>query len=560
MSKEQAQGSILFKILIIVAVVILIAVIIIPGQIWQEEARINKVTLSDIESLYEAHRYYFKIKGEYTADMDALLTTVVNDSSLLLKQKVVDYTDDLKTAIDDFLEVPLIKSLVKVSQNINNIQTDFESNKLYFKKYDDIDQKAEELTVKVAVIQDGVDQEEYATMEKSLDSLLSLRRDLQDFQLQIAAQRSQILAQIIVSKLPDIDFQSIINYWTPLDQELTQLMLRVNSTDLKTRTAVADRVADFQQKVTSGFRTLQASNLQNSIQSSEVSSRNLKSVYEKFLTDFLTTEKYVQYKLTDVDSMLLHLNTNNFVTPLDGQPYHVEFMDTLGMVVEDPTLAKELNEQAMKPVNTIKGFQFMNAFANYLNTLDSIAVYSNEVKTIYRRNAEVHFKNKDLLTLLDEQKNTSTVFSYRSLESFVNETPNSKSFSRIKSMIEEALLGVGVFKQIAETNFYGKMDSVHLDIIQEMTNFNELISGIKKNTYSFDSLKTKLDADLVQVKSKISGSELIGPFTEIESELQNLFLFASDGKEETIYGIFKTKITNHGKMFGRTGEKSWEAE
>jgi hypothetical protein len=46
----------------------------------------------------------------------------------------------------------------------------------------------------------------------------------------------------------------------------------------------------------------------------------------------------------------------------------------------------------------------------------------------------------------------------------------------------------------------------------------------------------------------------------IEQDLQELFFFATEGKEESVYGVFNTKIVNHGKMYGRTGEKSWEEE
>ena len=36
--------------------------------------------------------------------MDSLLAAVVNDSTLILKQEIVIYTDEIKTAIDEFLE------------------------------------------------------------------------------------------------------------------------------------------------------------------------------------------------------------------------------------------------------------------------------------------------------------------------------------------------------------------------------------------------------------------------------------------------------------------------
>ena len=485
MSNTQAQGSLVLKILIVLAGLMLIAVILIPGQIWENEEKIKSETLSDIESLYEAHRYYYNLNQTYTSDMNVLLTAVHNDSSLEGKKQIVDYTVKLKTAIDDFLELPIIESLVKITNNVNNIISDIENNKVWFALYTNIDSRADELNFKVMVLKDGVDQSSYATMAKSLDSLLNLRRDLTDYQLQVAARRSHSLTNTIANKLQEINFASISDYWTPLNAELTELMYEVNSKDsLKQRTAVADRVADFQQNITSGFRSLNQSNLSSEISDAQNASVQVDSVYKYFLKDYLTTEKYVQYRLTDADSMLLNLSEQNFYTPLENKPYSFQFMDTLGLIVEDPTLLDEVREVALTSIEEIKALPFFETYKNYSNVLDSLNTFTLEVKTKYRRNAEVHFKTKDVEALLNDLKATNTMSSYESLYKFTTETPSSNSFSNVKDMMENALVGVGVFKQIAETQIYGKLDTVHIEILSELDSFNELISGIRKNEYS----------------------------------------------------------------------------
>ena len=560
MSNTQAQGSIFLKILVVVATLILIAVILIPGQIWENEEKIKSETLSDIESLYEAQRYYFKLNQDYTTDINALLMTTQNDSSLKAKKQIVDYTTKLKTAIDGFLEQQIIKSLVKISQNINNIVTDFENNTIYFAKFENIKTKAEDLNFKVLVMKEGVEQESYSMMAKSLDSLLNLRRDLTDYQLQVAARHSHSLTASIISKLPEINFAAIAEYWQPLDIELTDLMLEINSTVLKTRTSIADRVADFQQSISSGFRTLEQSDLSNEISNSNIASGQVNSVYEDFLSDYLTTEKFVQYNLTDADSRLLNLSENNFYAPINNKPYSFQFMDTLGLVVEDPTLLDEIKEQAMSQVETIKNLPFFETYKIYLNVLDSLNTYATEVKIKYRRNAEVHFKTKDIDAVINNLKTTSTLSSYESLYKFVSDVPSSNSYSEIKAMVENTLLGIGLFKQIAETQIFGKLDTVHLELIGEMDDFNELLSGIRKNTHSFDNHKTLIYEALTQIKSNSSGANLVETLAKTELVLQDLFLFASEGKDESVYGIFSTKIINQGKMYGRTGEKSWEEE
>jgi len=560
MSNTQAQGSILLKILVVLAALILIAVILIPGQIWENEENLKSETLADIESLYEAHRYYYNINQEYTTDMNVLLTTIHNDSSLAVKKQIVDYTIKLKNAIDDFLEQPIIQSLVKITRNINNIETDFDNNKIYFAKFEDIKKKSEELNFKVLVMKDGVDQGSYSNMAKSLDSLLNLRRDLTDYQLQVAARHSHSLTSSIVNELPQINFASIFEYWSSLNTELTELMLEVNSTELKQRTAVADRVADFQQAISSGFRNLNQNNLSAEISASQNASVQVDSVYKYFLKDYLTTEKYIQYSLTDVDSMLLNLNEQNFYTPLENKPYSYQFMDTLGLIVEDPTLLEDVRERALVSVEEIKALPFFETYKNYSNLLDSLNAFAFEVKTKYRRNAEIHFKTKDVEALITELKSTSTMSSHESLYKFASEVPSSNSFSEIRDMAESALLGVGLFKQVVETSLYGKQDTVHLELLSELDNYNELLSEIRRNEYSFDENKTQLEDALLQIKSKISGSGLVEKLAKTEQDLQEIFLFASDGKDERVYGVFTTSIVNQGRMYGRTGEKSWEAE
>ena len=125
-------------------------------------------------------------------------------------------------------------------------------------------------------------------------------------------------------------------------------------------------------------------------------------------------------------------------------------------------------------------------------------------------------------------------------------------------MSENALLGIGLFKQIAETQIFGKLDTVHLELLAELDNFNALLSTIRRNQITFDDQKQKLEELLSQTKSNTLGNASLQLLSKIEQELQDLFLFATEGKEESVYGVFNTKIVNHGKMYGRTGEKSWE--
>ncbi len=83
MADQQAKGSILLKIVIVIFLVGLIMVIIVPGQIWEAEEQAMEVSRANMLSIYEAHKYYHQVKNEYAPDMENLILTIQNDSSLL---------------------------------------------------------------------------------------------------------------------------------------------------------------------------------------------------------------------------------------------------------------------------------------------------------------------------------------------------------------------------------------------------------------------------------------------------------------------------------------------
>ena len=76
MAKLDGKGSIILKIIIALLVAVMIIVIIIPGQIWQEEDTIRDTSRGNMSTLYEAYRYYYGLKGNYTDNEEDLILTV----------------------------------------------------------------------------------------------------------------------------------------------------------------------------------------------------------------------------------------------------------------------------------------------------------------------------------------------------------------------------------------------------------------------------------------------------------------------------------------------------
>jgi hypothetical protein len=554
MASLDGRGSIILKIVIVLLVVAMVIVIILPGEIWEEEEAIQESSRGNMLTLFEAHRYYFGLKGGYTNNEEELMVTVQNDSALLKRQIVVNHTDRLKNAMEKFLTDPAIKNLNAISTNLKNIEEDLNTNKRFFRTIDEIDQEAEELKMKISSLRSGLQFDKYLLAATDLDSLWQLRRDLADYSLQSAARLAKSFSAKITHDLPSIEFSAMYQIWQPLNARVSALMGEVEGSKLKSVTSVADRVADFQRDADEGFSYF-VSNVSGSSYSE--SSEDLANVYQEFLSDFLVTEEYAQYTLSETDSLLINISDRSFYTPRDRLQYIVNKNDSAGIRVEDPTLLAELKVMSENSVNSLKQLPFMAAFENYQNEIDSLRGFYPEIKTKYRRNIEVTIKTKEIEAVLDEVP-TGTAFSaYLKTKSYVDDIPQSDSYSEIKDKTESALLSTGAFIQIYGDSFFGNLDSVHVDLIRELNQFNEILSNIRKNKFSLDYHIEQLNAALSQIKS-VPKESVLPTLQQIQQDLTTTYFFASEGKEESVYGLFATKVINYGKISGTTGQKSWE--
>ncbi len=566
MADQQAKGSILLKIVIVLFVIGLILVITVPGEIWTSEEHSEKICRENMLSVYEAHRYYFTLKGEYAPDMANLILTIQNDSSLMNRQQVVKYTVRLKDAMEGFLNSQVNLSLYNISTNIKNIQDDIITNERYFKSQDEqivksnVLQRSEELKMNLSTLRGGVEFENYNRAVAQLDTIWQVRRELSDYSLQTAANRSAFLANSVSMYLPQIDMQNLENTWNPLLTQLNDFISLVNSVEkLKTATTVADRIADFSDKVASAFSDLKSKGVSSAIDDAKLKAEDLKQVYDEFLRDFLITSYFAQYKLSDTDSMLLALNDNNFRTPIDNLEYVVELGDSMYIRVEDPILLESVKARAMTVVELGNQLPFMAGFAEYEATLDSLHTFYMEVKAKYRRNLDVTIKTKELDNLLPRIKEVGAFEAYASLKALVDRVPVSNSFSEIKELSADALISTGSFEQIYGDNFFGKLDTLHTELLGHLAEFESIVSETRRNTFSFNWAVDKFNTSLNSIKSP-SGSEVVPKLQQMKSSLEDLFIYASEGDFRTVYGIFSTQVLNHGKVFGKSAQKSWEEQ
>jgi hypothetical protein len=564
MSDQQGKGSIVYKLVIVLLVVILVFVIIIPGTIWTHESETMEKSRTNMVTLHEAYSYYHQLTGQYTTDQDELITTVKNDSALRLRLEIVNHTNRLKDAIENFLNSSLVSNMYLISSNISKTEEDFDSNRRYFRSQEseivekNILNKAEDLQLQLSTFRSGVEYENYRTVINAIDSLWQLRRDLTDYSLQAAARRAGNLAETITNHMPDIDFRALNNTWSPLSARIANFLDVVNSIEkLKMQTTIADRVSDFQDEIATGFATILKLNKQSALNEARRAGEEINRVYQEFLSDFLVTEKYAQHRLSETDSLLLLLSDDNFYTPESKKPYLVSFDDSAGVTIEDPTLLSELRNRTNSSVQIIKELPFMSGYLSYMEQLDALQDFYLQVKTRYRRNLEVTIKTKELDEVISKIKDAPSLRAYTAFQDFVNIVPNSNSFTEIKDQIESALINTGIFKQIFQKHLFGQFDTLHVQIIDHLSDFNNVVSQIRRNTYSFNEFIDALNTTHNQITS-IPSQSVLSNFNEIEKNLTDDFVFASEGREKNVYGLFTTKIENYGKVFGKTGQKSWE--
>ncbi len=391
MASLDGKGSIILKIVIIFLIVAMVIVIILPGQIWQEEDMVRNTSRENMSTLFDAHRYYYGLTGNYTTNEEELILTVQNDSALLKRQIVVNHTTRLKKALEKFLMDPAIKNLYAISSNLKNIENDLNANKRFFRIIEEIDQESEELKMKISSLRSGIQFEKYLIVVTDLDSMWQLRRDLTEYSLQSAARLASSFSVDITRDLHAIDFSSMNQIWQPLSSRISDLMSEVEGSRLKSITSVSDRVADFQRDASYGFSYF-LTNLTGSSYSE--ASEDLANVYREFLSDFLITEDYAQYTLGESDSLIINISERSFYTPRGQLQYIVSTADSAGIRVEDPTLLDELKSMTENSTNNIKQLQFMAAFENYQNQIDSLSGFYPQVKAKYRRNIYVTIKTK----------------------------------------------------------------------------------------------------------------------------------------------------------------------
>ena len=95
--------------------------------------------------------------------------------------------------------------------------------------------------------------------------------------------------------------------------------------------------------------------------------------------------------------------------------------------------------------------------------------------------------------------------------------------------------------------------------MQFLNKMESFLKEIRGNTYSITPLIDQLQSSFAQYKNQ-SASDVNNQVITLEKEIEDVLKFSSEGIEIPVYTFFSQKVVNEGCVFGRSGEKSWEAE
>ena len=561
MSKSEGQGSIVLKLIILILIVALIFVIKIPGDIWQEEKSEVEKARTNMTSIYESELFYFRKNHKFTTDPSELIRTIRQDSTLLEKQEIVNKTRKLSYLIDSFLDVPYLKALNEIDVNMKNIVEDLTTNRRNFKRFEDILNEAEDLRLGVSSVINPSEFPNYTFVALYTDSLKMLQRSLTDFTLQIAASRAKWLADTIYSALGDVNTKGMEAAWAPLSQRLDKFVKRVNRSELVNVTSVGDRVKDFKHNVDKAFAKISKLAVEQELAKSRKNVEELDAIYNEFLKDYIITTNYAQFRLSEADSLVLHLTEENFYCPINKEMYIITIVDDSSSVrVESPVLLKELKEKAQKVAEKINALDLLPKYKAYLDTLESIRKKGQFIRKTLKRNTDIFIKYKEMEEVINRFNSIGVVVSYNDLNHFVDLAYNSLSYGEIKDNMENSLNAVRIFKQAYEEKVFGKLDTLHLSVLQEMEEFNELLAGLRRLPKDIQNFESDLQT-LKQLREEINavGSpQLVENLKALEDEFADLYFFASEGTVQKVYYVFEKKIINPGYIY--KGIKSWEKE
>jgi competence protein ComGC len=563
MAGKYSRGSIILEILIVLLSLLLIAVILVPNKIWKEEEQITNTCREHINSLYEAEAFYYRANESYTDSLNKLLNFVQSDSGLHQRQTLVSLTRSFITVINNILEIPSIKNISDLSLAAYEITGDLVGNERYFRKYEDILIKSQEIMRDMQQFDSSATFPNFSRTKLFVDSLRELRERVSDYSLQNGILKAINYVDSINYYFPNVEREKVNQFWSEEYQKISKFISNMKKTDITKVSSVPDRLKKFIDRINTSLAYFTSANVSEEQAKLSAERQNLEELHQKFLSPefFILTQKYGLSKLNETDSILVHLNQDDFYCPDCNELYLIDTTDGKHITVECPNLLDKFHQRFVQDVEPIKNV----AIYAQIDSLDSVIARTNRLlnvnRLVLRRKTDILL---DLKEIQAEFADIENVFFYRyakEVGNFVKLVQTEKKLSVLKPAIEDILNPMDTLATRIETGNLSDLEKKLTYFQKKLEKLDSTVAAAKLSRRFRKKYKSSAEAFqpamalLVQMKQSFNPDEA-ALFRESARNLEKDLLRALEGEKEPVYVIFYKKHINHGYI--KDGEKSWE--
>lgn len=226
MAEATGKGSIILKLIIVILIGVLAAAIMIPKQMWDQEAKNTTTCQQRMNSLLSAELIFQKYNEKYCPNLDTLLTFFQNDTENKYELEFVQ--------LDTFLNVQLMK-LVGEDSIVKSIIDSVKWDTTYrdIKRAIEIDYFMAEAMINVAMKQDArmakiikpVQDANYGDKMAPTKAMQELANHFSYFEVMNVLNMDDSMATVLRQMAPDMDMADYL----PRIKNFSHLATRIDS-------------------------------------------------------------------------------------------------------------------------------------------------------------------------------------------------------------------------------------------------------------------------------------------------------------------------------------------
>lgn len=558
------KGSIILKAVIILLVFLLVVVIAVPEKIWTEEDKITNQSRHNMLNIFEAEQFFHRKTGEYTPNLDTIMTVIESDTNLQQRKRLVKLTNDIYDIIEKTLDIPTIYSILTISKSVSEVQGDISGNERYFEKYKDLNKTKDEILMNLTRFDSSAAFPQFCFAKGFIDSLNDLKNRINEFRLQNAAYLAQNHLDSIKILLPKVEINTVKEFWDNLNNKITNLIKEANKTDLKIVSNIIDRLLRFNDRINSSMQILIKAKTQSDLNELNNLIAKMRTVYQNFISseNFQLTQRFGLLELTDVESTLLEFGPENFNGPDSKKPYIVD-VNNNQLTIESPNLLDDFANNNKQIVEPIRNNSLFTYFESISETIDSTHKIMTQQVPLIRRYSDILLSMKEIMAEMDNLNSVKFYGMVENLKLLVDTVQTEKKISALKPIFEETLNSV-------DSLAYRIRNKNVKDLEAKLEYFGNKIQAID-STLSSDALPSRIRRQIqpiyptykpvFSILNNLKNSlteELAKKIKTASDKLEQSMLQVLNGYSENVYVIFRKKHINHGYI--QNGVKSWEEQ